>query len=284
MDDNNPCHPCSLGSGDPCRNDGIFLRSAVLRGGGSTLQQGLTMIELLISIVMGIFLLTGLALIFLSNKISFATQNGLAQLQNNQLLAISILTNVVQSAGYYPNPSTNSTASILPASNGSVTIKNGASSSILTVSYPQQGAVSGGSINGSDSISVRAIGAMNCIGNTSTTDLISSTLTVDSNNNLQCTTWDITSSTNACPNCSTATQTLVTGVSSMTVLYGVSPASDSATQYMTTANVTANNMWGRIMSVRVTLNFVNPLYSLKNTAGQPATLQFIKVIGLMEHL
>ena len=255
------------------------------KGKGPAFQHGVTLIELLISISIGIFLLTSLAIIFLSNKISFATQNGLAQLQNNQLLAISIITNVVQSAGYYPNPATNSTASTLPASpNGSVTIKNGTSSATLTVSYPSQGAVSGSSINGSDSISVRSIGAMNCTGNTATTDLISSTFSVDSNNNLQCTTWDITSSSNACPNCSTATQTLVTGVSSMTVLYGVSPASDSATQYMTTANVTANNMWGRIMSVRVTLNFINPLYAFNKTGGQPATLQFIKVIGLMEHL
>jgi len=254
------------------------------QGRGSAFQYGLTLIELLISISIGIFLLTSLGLIFLSNKISFATQNGLAQLQNNQLLAISIITNVVQSAGYYPSPATNSTASTLPASTGSVTIKNGTSSSSLTVSYPQQGGVYGGSINGSDSISVRSIGAMNCTGNVATTDLVSSTLTIDSNNNLQCTTWDISSSSNACPNCSTATQTLVTGVSSMTVLYGVSPASDSATQYMTTANVTANNMWGRIMSVRVTLNFINPLYAFNKTGGQPATLQFIKVIGLMEHL
>jgi len=248
-----------------------------------TPQRGFTMIELLISIVIGLFLLTGLSLIFISNKISFTTQNGLAQLQNNQLFAINMMTNVIQSAGYYPNPQTNSTSSNLPANAGvSVSITNGTSSSTLTVSYPPMGALSGGSINGSDSISVRSIGAMNCTGNTSS-HLVSSTFSVDSHNNLQCTTWDITLCPNACSsNCCPPTQTLVTGVNGMTVLYGVSPASDSATQYMTAAQVTTNNMWGRIMSVRLTLNFVNPLYA--SNKGQSQYLQFIRVIGIMEHL
>jgi hypothetical protein len=37
------------------------------------------------------------------------------------------------------------------------------------------------------------------------------------------------------------------------------------------------------MSARVTLNFVNPLYSVTQP-GQPATLAFTKVIGLMGQL
>ena len=126
--------------------------------------------------------------------------------------------------------------------------------------------VFGGTVNSSGSIAVSSIGAMNCTGAVSAS-LVSSSFSMDTNNNLQC-------SIN-----SAASQTLVSGVSSMAFLYGVDPgATGSATQYVTAANVTN---WSKVMSVRVTLNFVNPMAS---QAGQPATLAFTKVIGIMGQL
>lgn len=277
----------------------FFLKRAT-NPDNSAQQHGVTLIELLLSMGIGVFLLAGLAMIFISDKISFATQNNLAQMENNQLMAINILTNVIQSAGYYPSSSTPTSTNLPVESTYSLTIKNGSSSSSsLAVSYGTAGqAVFGGSINGSDSISVRSIGAINCTGNTSG-DLVSSTFTVDSYNNLQCTTWDITTPANntatqtlvgpGYPATGTVTNAMITGVQSMQVLYGVNPASDSATQYVTAANVTN---WSGVMSVRVTLNFCNPLYSKQpacqlNTTdnqGQPGTLAFTRVIGLMGHL
>ena len=108
---------------------------------------------------------------------------------------------------------------------------------------------------------------MDCTGSNTGTTLVSSTFSIDTNSNLQC-------SIN-----SAASQTLVGGVSSMALLYGVDPTgTGSATQYMTAANVTANADWLKVVSVRVTLNFVNPMAS---QAGQPATLAFTKVFGIM---
>jgi type IV pilus assembly protein PilW len=212
----------------------------------------------MISLVIGLFLLAGLATIFYAVDQTFTTQTRLAQLQNNQTLAMNIIGSVVQSAGYYPNAQTQTQIAALSAQ--TVT-------SPLSVGFAAGQTVFGGQVNNIDSIVVRSIGAMNCTGNTSFT-LVSSTFTI-SNNNLQC---SISGQ---------ASQTLVSGVSGMTILYGVDTLSTgSVSQYMTAVNVTN---WSNVKSVRVTLNFVNPLYSASQP-GQPATLAFTKVFGLMGQL
>lgn len=238
-------------------------------------QSGFSLIELIISLGIGLFLLTGIAVIFLSNRATFKTQGQLATLLNNEIMAMNIIGNVVQSAGYYTNPQTTTTSSALPP--GSVTTTN----SPIAIDYGPSQAVFGGTVNSSDSISVRAmqnnsLGAIDCTGNNTGTHLISSTFSLDANNNLQCTTWDMTATTY------NVSQTLVSGVSSMAFLYGVvvdpGPTPPATQQYVAAANVPN---WSKVMSVRVTLNFVNPMAS---QAGQPATLAFTKVIGIMGQL
>lgn len=229
----------------------------------SVSQRGYSLIELMISLGIGLFLLVGIAVIFLSNRATFITQGQLATLQNKEIMAMNIIGNVVQSAGYYINPQTQA------AIDAQTVITP------LAVTFASGQAVFGGTVNGSDSIAVRAyqnnsLGAMDCTGNASRTDLVSSTFSVDTTNkNLQC-------SINGADS-----QILVSGVSSMVLLYGVDvSATGSTTQYW---YVTANhvNDWSKVMSVRVTLNFVNPMAS---QAGQPATLAFTKVIGIMAQL
>ena len=230
----------------------------------SASQRGYSLIELMISLGIGLFLLVGIAVIFLSNRATFITQGQLATLQNKEIMAMNIIGNVVQSAGYYINPHTQATIVALSAQ--TVTAP-------LAVNFAGGQAVFGGAVTGSDSIAVRAyqnnsLGAMDCTGNASRTDLVSSTFSVDTTNkNLQC-------SINGADS-----QILVSGVSSMVLLYGVDvSATGSTTQYVTAENV---KDWSKVMSVRVTLNFVNPMAS---QAGQPATLAFTKVIGIMAQL
>jgi len=222
---------------------------------GSTFQRGFGLIEVMISLFISLFLLAGLATIFIGTKQTFIAQSGLAQMQNNQIMARNIIGNVVQSAGYFSSPLINTSNTALPAQ-----IVGHPIAGNLYFSAGQ--ILSGASVNGTDSIAARSLGAMDCTGNTDTNNPVVSIFTV-SNNSLQC-------SVNG-----QASQSLVSGVSSMTLLYGVDPAgSGSATQYMTAANVPA---WSSVMSVMVTLNFVNPL-------GQPATLPLTVVFGVMEQL
>ena len=69
---------------------------------GMTSQWGVSLIEMMVSLTIGLFLLAGMATIFSSTFISYNVQSGLSQLQNNELLAMNILSNVIESAGYYP--------------------------------------------------------------------------------------------------------------------------------------------------------------------------------------
>lgn len=228
----------------------------------SVSQHGYSLIELMISLGIGLFLLVGIAVIFLSNRATFITQGQLATLQNKEIMAMNIIGNVVQSAGYF-NPQAQAAID----------------AQTVPVNFASGQAVSGVTVNGSDIITVRAyqnnsLGAMDCSGNASGNgnasgiDLVSSTFSVDTTNkNLQC-------SINGADS-----QILVSGVSSMVLLYGVDvSATGSTTQYVTAENV---KDWSKVMSVRVTLNFVNPMAS---QAGQPATLAFTKVIGIMAQL
>jgi type IV pilus assembly protein PilW len=221
----------------------------------SVREQGFGLIEIMISLFISLFLLAGLSTIFIGTRQTFIAQGGLAQMQNNQIMARNIIGNVVQSAGYFSSPLINTTNTALPAQ---------------IVAHPMAGNInffvgqvlSGVRVNAADSIAVRSLGAMDCTGNTDTNNPVVSIFTV-SNNNLLCSVNGQTS------------QSLVSGVASMTLLYGVDPAgSGSATQYMTAANVPA---WSSVRSVMVTLNFVNPL-------GQPATIPFTVVFGVMAQL
>jgi len=80
---------------------------------------------------------------------------------------------------------------------------------------------------------------------------------------------------------------LVSGVTQLQVLYGVQTnptvSNGSADTYLDAATVNAFNYWNNIVSVKVTLTFVNPLYG--NLAGQSTTeqptVQFTRVIDVM---
>ena len=224
------------------------------------LQGGFSLIEMMIALTIGLFLLFGLQTIFSSNLQTFIVQKGVAQLQNNQIMAMNNIGNVVQSAGYAPV-----TVPLTTTPLGAQTLVASIASPLAAAFSPGQ-ALFGGSLYGSDSIVIRSQSTMNCMGVTSAS-LSVSTFTVN-NGNLQC-------SINPDPN-GLSPQTLVNGLQSMTLLYGVDPAgTGSATQYVTAANVTA---WSNVKSVKVTLNFVNP----QNLSGP--TLPFIRVIGVMNQL
>ena len=82
---------------------------------------------------------------------------------------------------------------------------------------------------------------------------------------------------------------LVSGVTQLQVLYGVqtNPGvnNGSADTYLDATTVGNLGYWNNIVSVKVTLTFVNPLYG--NLAGQnmnadtPQTIQFTRVIDVM---
>ena len=79
-----------------------------VRGG----QRGFTLIEILIALLIGVFLLAALLTIVQANRRVYGDQSQLAQLQDSERMAMTLMTDVIQMAGYYPNPTQNTVDSL----------------------------------------------------------------------------------------------------------------------------------------------------------------------------
>src|ERR1700679_974619 len=78
-------------------------------------QRGFTLIEILIALLIGVFLLAALLTIVQANRRVYGDQSQLAQLQDSERMAMTLMTDVIQMAGYYPNPTQNTVDSLTAA-------------------------------------------------------------------------------------------------------------------------------------------------------------------------
>lgn len=67
-------------------------------------QKGLTMVELMVALLIGLILMWGVAQIFVANRQTYATLEGSARLQENGQYALDFVTQQLRMAGYFPNP------------------------------------------------------------------------------------------------------------------------------------------------------------------------------------
>ena len=65
-------------------------------------QQGMALIELMIAMLIGIFLLAGISNSYLSSKTTSVKRNQTSVLEDNGRIALEIITNVIEKAGYTP--------------------------------------------------------------------------------------------------------------------------------------------------------------------------------------
>ena len=237
--------------------------------------RGFTFVEIMIAIALGLFLIGGLLTLVQAMRRTATNQSGLSQLQDNERMAMQLITDVVQSTGYFTSPLTNSaTSSFLIGTYGPANFTYGGQAllgnytaglpDVITNRYQTAGTAVGDN-------------AINCTGNASNTPAtFVNQITVNTANNyLTCTLWI---NNNAQP-----TVALVPGITGMSVLYGVESGNGTATNsvdsYLTADLVTAGNYWPQVRSVQVTLTFVNPMF------GQPgqtsATVTFTRTIAVM---
>ena len=247
-----------------------------LRTGSSRLraQRGFTMPELMVALLIGLFLIGGLLIIVQDNRRTFSSQNQLAQLQDAERLGMTMMTDVIQAAGYYPNPVANVPAALMPAAG--VMIAGQAMTGTFNAAAP------------GDTITVRyatanADGILNCSGgsnNTGATQAYTNVFSVIVNaqgiSQLVCALTVGGVVTN---------YPLVNNVTQIALLYGVNTvgAGNNVDTYMNAAQVTAANDWNNVVSVQITLTFANPLFSAVNQGqgNQPQTVTFQRVVGVM---
>jgi type IV pilus assembly protein PilW len=236
--------------------------------------RGFTFVEIMIAIALGLFLIGGLLTLVQAMRRTATNQSGLSQLQDNERMAMQLITDVVQSTGYFTDPVHNSAAGSFAAGTfgpaiftfgGQALVGNYTAGlpDVITNRYMTAGTAAGDN-------------AINCTGNSTTLPAsFVNQITVDTvNNYLTCTLW-------VGPNPPT-TVALVPGVTGMSVLYGVETgngvATNSVDTYLNAQLVTNFNLWPQVRSVQVTLTFLNPMAA---QPGQPATVNFTRNIAVM---
>jgi type IV pilus assembly protein PilW len=229
------------------------------------LQNGFSIIELMIALLIGLFLLGGLLTIVQNNRRVFGSQTQLSQLQDSERLALTMMTDVIQMAGYFPDPTSNSPQSTMLATTATtptmiagqaMTGTFSAAGDTITVRY---------TTNGSDNI-------LSCTGTSTTGGIFTyvNTFSVNNANQLICTRED------------GVAYPLVNGVTNLKVLYGVNStgSGNNVDSYKNATQVTAGPNWSNVISVQITLTFTNPLFVAAGQ-GQPATYALQRNIAVM---
>lgn len=243
-------------------------------------QGGFSLIELSVAILIALFLIGGVLTVEQGIHTSYQDNSGLSQLQDNERFAMSLITEIVQRGGYYPNPATNNLVTALPTEN--TTTPQGLNA-VLAGGQVLFGVNSGSTPQ--DSLLVRYMTATGqninlCDGTTGGTATYANVfyIAADATNagtsDLYC---ELQPGNAAAWK---AAVPLVNGIVDMQIMYGVATGGkdNNVDTYMTATNVTANSDWPNVTSLQVTLKFLNPLYQRK---GQPHYVWFTRVIAIM---
>ena len=242
--------------------------STTIRRLGRT-QRGFTLVELMITVAIALFLLGGLVTILQNVRSAYNNQQSLAQLQDQQRFAMTVLTDVIQAGGYFPDPTTWTPTSSLPAAGA----------------YAQGQAFTGTHAAGvPDSIGVRyrtagGDGVILCTGATNNGAVNTNQLytnqfaVVPQAGNVP---GQLTCSLNGA-----AAVALVNGVQNLLVYYGVK-RDFTTNDYNVDTYLTADQLsavdWSNLSSVRLILTFTNPMAA---QPGQPALITFERVVEVM---
>lgn len=240
-------------------------------------QNGFSLIELMVAVVVGLFLTLGLSQMFVSMYSTSNSQKSLAQFSDAIRTVAVVLTNNVELAGYYATVSSATAATAIPVhtdADGTVFIAGtgiigkgdgtgtGASSDTINVAYQT------GGYNVDQVINCQGGSAAN---NTATTYYNS--FSVNSSNQLVCTV-----AAGAAGTASTAL-VLANNVKSMAILYGVASTSNQNTtgSWLTATQVTAANAWNVVRAVQFSIVFNVP--STLTTTN--ATSTWVQTVNLM---
>lgn len=244
-------------------------------------QRGFTIVELSVATLIGLFLLGGLLSITQDMRRTFTNQNQMAQMQDSERLAMTLITDVVQEAGYYPDPVSETIGGALPTQAG-IFAQTG------QPLYGLHNAAAPGDTLYSQFKTTINDGVINCRGGSNTTggpfivyiNQFNVVNTAANPESLMCTVF-----INGVAQPAVA---LVTGVLNLQVLYGVKTnfaiANNNADTYLTATQVTAlgGAAWQDVICVKVTLTFDNAKLAASQP-GQPATIPFTRVVTVMSN-
>ncbi len=252
-------------------------------------QRGVTMIELMIALLIGLFLTAGLVTLVSAMKNAGIAQDGMTKLQDDERLAMTLMTDVIQSAGYFPDPHTGLTVAMparvlygltwFPGQSvlGTGTFPAAAPGDRLIVRYKTTG-----------SLVIPSDNVLNCVGATTPKpSTFVNEFSIDASGNLQCVLTIIDDATGiAAP---PVTTTLISNVKNLQVTFGIKTGAfsgASADSYLDASQVNllpqdaTTSGWSQVMSVRVKLTFVNPLTNPATTIDFSRFVDVNNLVGV----
>lgn len=212
------------------------------------LHSGFTLVELMISIVIALFLCAGMLAVTFSVRNSFRTQDGLTRMQENARFLLSVMNTAVHNAGYYPDPLNTTLLTAFP-------VPANANPDGTTFSAGQFVTGVTGSGGAGDTLNVRfqsapGDGLTSCNGDTNTGTVpvvYTNSFSVNALGQLVC----AVSIDGAKPS---AAAVLIDNVSSMALLFSIDTDADGAVDtYKSATAVSAAALWNTVGAVRITL-------------------------------
>lgn len=240
--------------------------------------RGFSLVELLIALTIALFLIGGLVSLLQGTKRTSSNQMALSQLQNNERIALAMMTDVIQQAGYYPDTLTSTLQNAFPVAPSLPAAPAPAFTQAGQFIAGQTAATANG-----DSITVRyqtdSTGTVyNCLGQSHDAASLphAYTFSVNSSRQLVC-------SVDGNP-----PVPLVSNVQHLQILYGTdaltsSPYSGSATNAYVPANEMTPVNWTNVYSVKVVITFSNPLSGQPGQASAPA-ITSTRVVDVMARI
>ena len=242
-------------------------------------QRGFSLIEMSVAILIALFLIGGVLVVEQGVHRSYQDDSGFAQLEDEERFAMTILTQAVESAGYYPDPTSN-------VPNSTVLMSESTSTQGVTIPFAGGQSIVGiyQSASPNDSIATRFVagtaGIDLCTGSPTTSGVEYTTYLYvangsDGNPYLYC---ELASAGSWAP----SSVKLVSGIQNMQIMYGVNTSGSNNVQtYMFASDVTTKGYWPNVSAVKVTLTVINPIAS---EVGQKSTVQFSRVISVMSRM
>lgn len=227
------------------------------------LQRGYSLIEVAVAMAVALFLLGGMFTILQTTRNASGNQTLLAQLQEQERIAMTMMTDVIQQAGYYPGAQTLTPANALPLSPAFATAGQ---------------SVFGGTDAYGDYVTIRYEGdstnnVLDCrgspIANGTIEEMQFHVKPLNANANAPRTLWCSVNG-NDVP--------LVPNVQSLTISYGIdSSGTRSVNAYLPASQMAA--YWTNVYSVKLNVSFTNPLFGQPGQRNQ--TISFNRVVGIM---
>ncbi len=233
---------------------------------GPRAQRGFTLVELMVTVAIALFLLGGLVTIVQNVRQANQSQTAISLLQDEQRFAMTVLTDAIQAGGYFPDPQAYSSANF----------------GVLGA-FQSGSAFAGSHVTGvadsaaQDTIATRFwtekdYGPILCDGTDTSVPAGPTEYTI---------TFSLAGNTLQCQVNNGPQVPLVTGVAAMAVYYGVNRVNPNA-DYNVDTYVTWDNMnnqdFTNINAVRMVLTFVNPM---QGQPGQPPLITVERVIEVM---